>query len=96
MTVILTRSFWVSTKLTTLGQRPGHPQTNGICARFRHTCSNEFYKITFRKKIYRELGTLQADLDAFLKHYNNERTHQGKRCQGRTPMQAFLYVRELA
>ena len=73
-----------------------HPQTNGICERFNQTCVNEFYKITFRKKIYRELETLQADLDAFLAHYNNERTHQGKRCQGRTPMQTFLDARELA
>jgi transposase InsO family protein len=73
-----------------------HPQTNGICERFHQTCINEFYKITFRKKIYRDLETLQADLDAFLKHYNNERTHQGKRCQGRTPMQTFLDARELA
>lgn len=39
---------------------------------------------------------MQADLDAFLEHYNNERTHQGKRCQGRTPMQTFLDARELA
>jgi len=23
-------------------------------------------------------------------HYNNERTHQGKRCQGKTPMQTFI------
>jgi transposase InsO family protein len=76
--------------------RAKRPQTNGICERFHQTCINEFYKITFRKKIYRELETLQADLDAFLEHYNNERTHQGKRCQGRTPMQTFLDGRELA
>ena len=73
-----------------------HPQTNGICERFHQTCINEFYKITFRKKIYREIDTLQGDLDAFLEHYNTERTHQGKRCQGRTPMQTFLDARELA
>lgn len=73
-----------------------HPQTNGICERFHQTCLNEFYQITFRKKIYRELDTLQTDLDAFLQHYNNERTHQGKRCQGRTPLQTFLDARELA
>lgn len=48
--------------------KAGHPQTTGICERFHQTCSNEFYKSTFRKKIYRELGTLQADLDAFLKY----------------------------
>jgi transposase InsO family protein len=67
-----------------------HPQTNGICERFHQTCLNEFYKITFRKKIYTTLDELQDDLDAFVEHYNAERTHQGKRCQGRTPMQTFL------
>jgi len=25
-----------------------------------------------------------------MEHYNNSRTHQGKRCQGRTPMQTFI------
>ena len=28
------------------------PQTNGICERFHKTILNEFYQITFRKKIY--------------------------------------------
>jgi transposase InsO family protein len=29
-----------------------HPQTNGICERFHKTILNEFYQVTFRKKIY--------------------------------------------
>ena len=65
------------------------PQTNGICERFHQTILNEFYRIAFRKKIYSDLETLQADLDEFLFKYNNERTHQGKRCKGRTPMTTF-------
>ena len=47
-----------------------HPQTNGICERFHQTCLDEFYKVTFRKKIYRSLDQLQADLDDFVRHYN--------------------------
>jgi transposase InsO family protein len=66
------------------------PQTNGICERFHQTILNEFYRVTFRKKIYGDLETLQTDLDEYINHYNNERTHQGKRCQGRTPMQTFI------
>ena len=65
------------------------PQTNGICERFHQTVLNEFYRIAFRKKIYSDLETLQADLDEFLHRYNNERTHQGKRCKGKTPMVTF-------
>lgn len=67
-----------------------HPQTNGICERFHKTILDEFYKITFRKKIYSTLDDLQKDLDDWLVHYNNERTHQGKMCCGRTPMDTFL------
>ena len=51
---------------------------------------DEFYKIAFRKKIYLNLDELQTDLDEWLVKYNNRRTHQGKRCQGRTPMQTFM------
>ncbi len=67
-----------------------HPQTNGICERFQQTVQNEFYKVAFRKKIYRTLDEIQADLDDYMQQYNTERTHQGKRCQGRTPMQTFV------
>jgi hypothetical protein len=67
-----------------------NPQTNGICERFHQTVLNEFCMITFRKKIYTDLEILQADLDAYMTGYNNERTHQGKRCQGRTLMETFI------
>jgi transposase InsO family protein len=67
-----------------------HPQTNGICERFHKTILNEFYQITFRKKLYSSLELLQKDLDEWIKYYNNERTHQGKMCCGRTPMETLL------
>jgi transposase InsO family protein/molybdenum-dependent DNA-binding transcriptional regulator ModE len=63
-----------------------HPQTNGICERFHKTILQEFYQVTFRKKIYSAIDSLQEDLDIWLDYYNNERTHQGKMCCGRTPM----------
>ena len=67
-----------------------HPQTNGICERFHKTILNEFYQVTFRKKIYTSLDELQKDLDDWLRYYNYERTHQGKMCCGRTPIETFL------
>lgn len=73
-----------------------HPQTNGITERFNQTVQNEFYRIAFRKKVYRSLEEVQVDLDAWIHIYNHERTHQGKRCQGRTPMQTFLDSLRLA
>ncbi len=66
------------------------PQTNGICERFHKTILNEFYQVTFRKKLYGDLDTLRSDLDEWLAHYNNERTHQEKMCNGRTPMETLL------
>ncbi len=72
------------------------PQTNGICERFHRTVQEEFYFVAFRKQIYRTLEELQQDLDTWLIQYNTERTHQGVRCQGRTPMQTFTDNRELA
>ncbi|MEW8156350.1 MAG: IS481 family transposase [Candidatus Thiodiazotropha endolucinida] len=62
------------------------PQTNGICERFHKTILQEFFQTTFRKKIYSDVESLQTDLDEWLRYYNNERTHQGKMCCGRTPM----------
>lgn len=66
------------------------PQTNGICERFHKTILQEFYQITFRKKLYEDINSLQKDLDDWLDYYSNERTHQGKICNGRTPMETLL------
>jgi len=41
---------------------------------------NEFYRVTFRKKIYQTLEALQIDLDAWLQEYNEHRSHQGRWC----------------
>lgn len=66
------------------------PQTNGICERFHKTILNEFYQVTFRKKVYSSLDDLQIDLDLWIIKYNKHRTHQGKMCCGRTPWQTML------
>ena len=66
------------------------PQTNGICERFHKTVLNEFYRVAFRKKLYRSIEDLQADLDEWLRYYNEQRPHQGRWCYGKTPMQTFL------
>ena len=71
------------------------PQSNGICERFHQTVLNEFYRVTFRKKIYSDIETLQTDLDEYMLEYNTKRTHQGKRCQGKTPMETFMEGKKL-
>ena len=67
-----------------------HPQTNGICERFHKTILQEFYQPALRRKIFGSIEELQTDLDIWLDYYNNERTHQGKKCCGRTPMETLL------
>ena len=72
------------------------PQTNGIVERFHKTVLEEFYRVVFRKKIYRSVDELQADLDDWIKSFNEQREHQGRWCFGKTPMQTFLDAKPLA
>jgi Integrase core domain len=72
------------------------PQTNGIFERFHKTVLDEFYRVVFRKKIYRSIAELQADLDAWVQSYNEDRAHQGRWCFANTPMQTFLDATPLA
>jgi len=72
------------------------PQTNGICERFHQTIQNEFYASAFRRKLYESLEQLQADVDAWMESYNAERTHSGKYCYGKTPLQTFIEAAPLA
>ena len=71
------------------------PQTNGICERFHKTVLNEFYQVTLRKKIYTSVEELQTDLDDWLMKYNTQRTHQGKMCCGRTPMETLIDAKQI-
>jgi transposase InsO family protein len=72
-----------------------HPQTNGICERFHKSILHEFYQVAFRRKLYNSLEELQTDLDAWINYYNSERTHQGKKCCGRTPLQTLIDGKQL-
>lgn len=72
------------------------PQTNGICERLNRTIQDEFYAIAFRKKVYSSIDEIQTDLDLWLETYNKERTHMGKYCFGRTPLQTFEETLSLA
>jgi transposase InsO family protein len=66
------------------------PQTNGICERFHKTMLTEFYQVALRKKLYPTIEDLQADLDLWMREYNTVRTHQGRWCYGKTPLQTFI------
>jgi transposase InsO family protein len=72
------------------------PQTNGIVERFHKTVKDEFFSVAFLRKVYNSLDELQADLDEWFRKYNEERTHSGKYCYGKTPMQTFQESLHLA
>jgi len=38
----------------------------------------------------------QEDLDKWIEEYNTERTHSGKYCFGKTPLQTFRSAKHLA
>ena len=73
-----------------------HPQTNGICERFHRTIQDEFYALAFRRKLYMSVDEIQADLDEWLKKYNEERPHSGRYCFGKTPLETFKDSKHLA
>src|SRR5207245_9402953 len=72
------------------GTQAKGPPTNRLLRRFHKTVLNEFYRVAFRKKVYRSIDELQADLDLWICEYNETRPHQGRWCFGKTPMQTFL------
>ena len=71
-------------------------QDEGIVERFHKTVLDEFYRVAFRKRIYGSIAELQADVDEWIRSYNEDRPHQGRWCFGKTPMQTFLDAVPLA
>ena len=78
-------SIWRSRTSTRTRTKAKSPQTNGIVERFHKTMLDEFYRIAFRKKIYTSIEDLQADLDLWMREFNEARPHQGKWCFSERP-----------
>src|ERR671912_499601 len=75
--------------------RVGTPRTNGFVERFNGTVLEEFFRPAMHQKLFESVEALQADLDAWLVHYNRERPHLGYRNQGRRPWETIeRFVRQ--
>ncbi len=75
--------------------RVRHPWTNGFVERFHRTVLDEFFRTAFRTAFYASVEALQADLDAWLGHYNRERPYLGSRDQERRPWETVeRFVRQ--
>jgi hypothetical protein len=53
------------------------------------TLLDECFRVQGRQTWYIAVEEIQRDLDRFLRYYNLERSHQGYRLKGRTPVQAL-------
>ena len=66
------------------------PQSNGFVERLHRTLLDEHFRVMGRKKWYESLEEMQKDLEIYLHTYNNDRPHQGRNMNGRTPYKAFV------
>jgi hypothetical protein len=92
---MITSSIWPLTTSSAPGPKPIIRRPTASAMRFDRTILQEFYQIAFRRKIYRSIEELQIDLDEWLHTYNHDRTHQGKMCFGRAPMQTLIDGKEV-
>lgn len=69
--------------------QPRHAWTNGFVERLQGTILHEHWRIQFRRQYFTTPTAMQRTLDAFMKFYNEQRSHQGYRLRGRTPADLF-------
>lgn len=84
--------YQVFLELSEIGHRTTRvatPRTNGFVERFNRTVLDEFFRETFRKKLYTTVDDLQHDLDEWMHHYNHERPHRGYRNMGKRPIETI-------
>ncbi|MBI2585014.1 MAG: IS481 family transposase [Rhodospirillales bacterium] len=69
--------------------RVRRPQSNGYVERLHRTLLDEHFRVEGRRTWFESIDEMQVALDAYLKTYNNDRPHQGRGMNGRTPAMAF-------
>jgi transposase InsO family protein len=68
---------------------PRSPNLNAFVERLHGTILHEHYRVAFRLRYYESAADVDADLQGYLRHYNFERPHRGRRLQGATPASRF-------
>jgi transposase InsO family protein len=72
---------------------PRSPNLNAFVERFQGSVLHLHYRTAFRYRFYDDVDVLDADLQAWLRHYNFERPHRGYRLNGRRPADVFYAAR---
>ena len=69
--------------------RAGRPQSNGCVERVHQTILDECLRPTFARALVPRFTALRTDLAPYLRYYNHDRAHTGRRTKGRTPAQVL-------
>jgi transposase InsO family protein len=69
-----------------------HPQTNGICERFHKTILQEYYQVTFRRKICQSLRSCKPISMNGWRTTTSSRIKE--RCAAGAPMQTLIDGKE--
>ena len=75
--------------------RAGRPATNGPSSASSGQILEECWRPSLARSLVPKLTGLTRDLAAYLRFYNEERTHTGRLTQGRTPLQALIGARKM-
>jgi transposase InsO family protein len=65
------------------------PNHNAVCERFQGTALQECWRPAFHRRRFSSIRQLQAEIDAWLIHYNMRRRNHSDFMRGRTPRQVL-------
>jgi len=68
---------------------PGRPQSNGFVERVQRTILEECWKPAFARYLVPKYVGLRRELERYLRHYNFDRTHNGRLTKGRIPAEVL-------
>lgn len=73
---------------------PRSPNHNAVCERFQGTALQECWRPAFHRRRFGSVRQLQAEIDAWLVHYNTRRRNHSDFMRGRTPKQVMAIHRK--
>lgn len=75
---------------------PRSPNHNAVCERFQGSALQECWRPAFHRRSFSSVRQLQAEVDAWLVHYNTRRRNHSDFMRGRTPEQVLAIHRKAA